>query len=441
MTPETRYASSDGINIAYQVVGKGPIDLVVVPGWMSNIEVFWEEPSVARFYMRLAEFSRLLLFDKRGTGLSDRITDVSTLEQRMDDVRAVMDAVGSKRAALLGYSEGGPMCALFAATYPERVTALIMVGSYARRIKAPDYPAGAEDRFIDAFLHSIEHEWGTAVGLDIRAPSTVDDPRFRQWWARFLRQSASPSAALALTRANLQIDIRHVLPSIRVPALILHARGDRTTSVESGRYLAQNIPGAKLVVYESDDHLPFCVGADTILQNVQEFLTGVRPMTANDRVLGTILFTDIVDSTRLAIERGDQRWTDLLNAHHGAIRSELMRFRGREIGTAGDGFVAMFDGPARAIQCASAVRAAVRELGLRIRLGLHTGECETRGEAVTGLALHIAARISALAPADDIVVSRTVKDLVAGSGIAFDDYGVHALKGVPDEWRLYRVVN
>ncbi|HJS30670.1 MAG TPA: alpha/beta hydrolase, partial [Alphaproteobacteria bacterium] len=209
MTPETRYASSDGINIAYQVVGKGPIDLVVVPGWMSNIEVFWEEPSVARFYMRLAEFSRLLLFDKRGTGLSDRITDVSTLEQRMDDVRAVMDAVGSKRAALLGYSEGGPMCALFAATYPERVTALIMVGSYARRIKAPDYPAGAEDRFIDAFLHSIEHEWGTAVGLDIRAPSTVDDPRFRQWWARFLRQSASPSAALALTRANLQIDIRH----------------------------------------------------------------------------------------------------------------------------------------------------------------------------------------------------------------------------------------
>jgi class 3 adenylate cyclase len=369
------------------------------------------------------------------------VTDVSTLEQRMDDVRAVMDAVGSKRAALLGYSEGGPMCALFAATYPERVTALIMVGSYARRTKAPDYPAGADDSFIGAFLHSIEHEWGTAVGLDIRAPSMVDDPRFRQWWARFLRQSASPSAALALTRANTEIDIRHVLPSIRVPTLILHAGGDRTTSVENGRYLARNIPGAKLVVYDSDDHLPFCVGADTIVQNVQEFLTGVRPVTASDRVLGTILFTDIVDSTRLAIERGDQRWTDLLNAHHAAVRAELMRFRGREIGTAGDGFVAIFDGPARAIQCADAVRASVHDLGLRIRLGLHTGECEMRGQAVTGLALHIAARISALAPADGIVVSRTVKDLVAGSGIAFDDFGVHALKGVPDDWQLYRVAN
>jgi pimeloyl-ACP methyl ester carboxylesterase len=441
MVPETKYARSGDVNVAYQIVGDGPLDLVLVPGWVSNIDVFWEEPKVARFLRGLAGYARLILFDKRGTGLSDRVTDTPTLEERMDDVRAVMDAAGSERAALVGYSEGGPMCALFAATYPERTTALVMIGSYARRYRAPDYLMGPEPAEMEAFIASVEQCWGTPFALEARAPSALGDERFRQWWARYLRMSASPAAASALTRANWQIDVRHVLPTIRVPTLVLHATGDLTVEVEHGRYLAAHIPGAELVEFESDDHLPWLVGSETILRTIQEFLTGAPPVAISDRILCTIMFTDIVGSTEAAVAHGDQDWTDLLDAHHDAIRIELEAFHGREINTTGDGFVAVFDGPARAIQCAVAAREAVRRLGLDIRVGLHTGECEVDGDTLTGVALHVAARVSALAPSREVLVSRTVKDLVAGSGIAFEDFGVHDLKGVPDDWQLYRVVS
>ncbi len=439
MTPETHYTDCDGVNIAYQVVGEGPIDLVLVPGWVSNIEIFWEEPRMNRFLRRLAGFARLILFDKRGTGLSDRVTDTPTLEERMADVRAVMDAVGSERAAVVGYSEGGPMCALFAETWPERTIGLVMIGSYARRSRAPDYPFGPEPAVHEKFINSLAASWPSDTLLDIRAPSVVGDERFTQWWTRFLRMSASPGAAVAMTRANNEIDIRHVLPTIQVPTLVVHAKGDRTCEIGHGRYIAENIPGAKFVEIDSDDHLPWLAGAEEILLSVQEFLTGSRPKMAGDRVLSTIMFTDIVGSTEIAADRGDRAWGDLLEAHNALVRQELAAYSGKEINTTGDGFVMAFDGPARAVRCAEALGEAVGGIGIDIRAGIHTGECELADGELSGLALHIAARISDIAPAREIVVSRTVKDLVAGSGLAFEDFGVHALKGVPDEWQLYRV--
>ena len=439
MTPETHYTNCDGVNIAYQCVGDGPIDLVLVPGWVSNIEILWEEPGMNRFLRRIADFSRLILFDKRGTGLSDRVTDTPTLEERMSDVRAVMDAVGSERAALVGYSEGGPMCALFAATWPERTIGLVMIGSYARRTRAPDYPFGPEPAAHEKFIASLASNWPSDSLLDMRAPSVVGDERFTRWWTRYLRMSASPGAAVAMTRANNEIDIRHVLPSVTVPTLIVHAKGDRTCEIGHGRFLAENISGARFVEIESDDHLPWLKGADTILRVVQEFLTGNRPADASDRVLSTIMFTDIVGSTRIAVERGDRDWGDLRDAHDSVVRQELAAFNGKEINTTGDGFVMAFDGPARAVRCAEALGAAVGDIGIDIRAGIHTGECELANGELSGLALHIAARIADIAPASEIVVSRTVKDLVAGSGLEFEDFGLHALKGVPDEWRLYRV--
>jgi pimeloyl-ACP methyl ester carboxylesterase len=435
MTPDTKYASSGGINIAYQVIGDGPIDLVLVPGWVSNIEVFWEEPNFARFLLELSSFCRLILFDKRGTGLSDRVVDVSTLEQRMDDVRAVLDAIGSKRAALLGYSEGGPMCALFAATYPERTSALIMIGSYARRLRAADYPFGPTPEQHESWLKEITREWGGPVGLEDRAPTLANDLRFRQWWSHFLRASCSPSAVIALTRANSEIDIRHVLPSIRIPALILHGSGDKTMDIGHSHYIARQIPGAKLAIIDSVDHLPFGSGSAEIVSQVREFLTGHKHEHQSDTVLSTILFTDIVGSTEKVIAAGDRQWTDLLEAHNTAVRRELATYRGREVSTTGDGFIAIFDGPARAVRCAFAAKEAVRHVGIEIRSGIHTGECEMRHDSISGLSVHIAARIAALASASNVVVSRTVKDLVGGSGISFDDLGDHTLKGVPDPWR------
>ena len=439
MKPETCYARSGDVNIAYQVVGEGPLDLVLVPGWMSNIEVFWEEPLAVRFFERLASFSRLILFDKRGTGLSDRVADVPNLETRMDDVRAVLDAVGSSRAALLGYSEGGPMCALFAATYPDRTTALIMIGSYARRIWASDYPCGIARAVWDDFADSVVREWGGPVGLDVRAPSVASDPRFRDWWARYLRQSGSPATGRSVLLMNAEIDVRHVLPAIRVPTLILHNVNEQTIPVEAGRHLARHIPNAKYVELPGVDHLPFVGNADAILDEIEEFLTGTRRGVEPDRVLATVLFTDIVDATRKASEVGDRRWRDLLEAHHGAVREELGRFRGREIDTAGDGFLAAFDGPARAVRAASAIRGNVRRLGLEIRAGLHTGECEIMGAKLSGVAVHIGARIASLAGAGEVLVSSTVHDLVAGSGLRFADRGLHTLKGVPGDWRVYAV--
>jgi len=437
MTPETRYAKSGDVNIAYQVVGDGPRDLILVPGWLSNIEVLWEEPAVARFLRRLASFSRLILFDKRGTGLSDRMGDLPSLETRMDDVRAVMDAVGSERAALCGYSEGGVMCALFAATYPSRTTGLVMIGSYSRLQMAPDYPWGRSEEAQEHWLEAIQRDWGGPVGLDARAPSFANDERARQWWSRFLRMSASPGAASALTRMNYEIDIRNVLPVIRVPTLILHAVADLAVSVSASRYMAERIPGARLVELPGTDHLPWGADADAILDEIEEFLTGERHSAEPDRILATILFTDIVGSTDRAAALGDQRWRDLLESFYVQARRELRQHRGVEIGTAGDAVLATFDGPARGIRCARNIADSVHALGIDVRTGLHTGECELMGDNIGGIAVHTAARIAALAQPAEVLVSHTVKDLVAGSGIRFDVRGTHTLKGVPGEWPLF----
>jgi pimeloyl-ACP methyl ester carboxylesterase len=440
-TPETRYAKSGEVNIAYQVVGGGSRDLIVVPGWLSNIEVFWEEPAVARFLHRLASFSRLILFDKRGTGLSDRLGDLPNLETRMDDVRAVMDAIGSERAALCGYSEGGVMCALFAATYPTRTSALTMIGSYARLQPTPDHPWARPLQAQEQWLDTIQRDWGGPVGLDLRAPSVAHDEHVRHWWARFLRMSASPAAAVALTRMNYEIDIRHVLPAIRVPTLILHSAGDRTIDVQASRYMAQRIPGAKYVELPGVDHLPWAADADAILDEIEEFLTGVRHGPEPDRILATVLFSDIVGSTDRAAALGDRRWRDLLESYYGVVRRELGRFRGLEVDTAGDGVLATFDGPARAIRCGRSIIEAVRSVGIDVRAGLHTGECELMGGKVGGIAVHTCARVAALARAGEVLVSHTVKDLVAGSGIQFESRGTHTLKGVPGEWPLFAVVS
>jgi pimeloyl-ACP methyl ester carboxylesterase len=439
MLPQTRYARSGGVNIAYQVVGDGPIDLVLVPGWVSNLDVFWEEPTMARLLTRLASFSRLILFDKRGTGLSDRVSDMPSLEVRMDDVRAVMDAVGSQRAALFGYSEGGAMCILFAATYPDRASALIMGGAFARRTKATDYPWGPAPEQQSALVDEMERDWGGPVGIEDRSPSLVHDQRYRHWWARWLRSSASPAAAATLMRMNMEIDVRHVLPAVRVPTLVLHSVNDRVIDVGAGRYLAERIPGAKLVELQGIDHVPWGCDSDVIVDEIEEFLTGTRHGPEPDRVLATVLFTDIVGATEVAARVGDRSWHDLLDSHHALVRRELGQFRGREIDTAGDGFLATFDGPARAVRCACAISKAVRALGLEIRCGLHTGECELMGDKLGGIAVHTGARVAARARTGEVLVSSTVKDLVAGSGLLFQDRGVQSLKGIPGEWRLFAV--
>jgi pimeloyl-ACP methyl ester carboxylesterase len=441
--PETRYARSGDVHIAYQVVGEGTLDLVFVMGWVSNLDWFWEEPSFARFLRRLASFSRLILFDKRGTGLSDRVPDgdLPTLEQRMDDVRAVMDAAGSARAALIGVSEGGPLCLLFGATYPERTEALVVVGSYARRLRAEDYPWGTPRDERDRFMEEVRSTWGGPVGIELRAPSRCTDESFRRWWASYLRMSASPGAAYTLTRMNAEIDVRAVLPSVRVPTLVVHRTGDRSLSVEGARYMAERIPGARLVELPGDDHLPFVGDQDEILDAIEEFLTGVPPAARPDRVLATVLFTDVVGSTERAVALGDRRWREVLADHHRLGRREVERFRGREIDTTGDGFLATFDGPVRAIRCAQACIAAARSLDLELRAGVHTGEIELMDGGVGGLGVHIGARVAAEAGPGKVLVSRTVTDLVAGSGIAFEERGVRSLKGVPGEWPLFAVAS
>jgi pimeloyl-ACP methyl ester carboxylesterase len=439
MTPETKYAKSGDVYIAYQVVGDGPRDLVFVPPFVSHVELYWEEPSLVRFLNRLASFSRLILFDKRGTGLSDRVSHhaLPDLEQRMDDVRAVLGAVGSQGAALLGPSEGGPMSALFAATYPERTTALMLYGTFASTIRDAAYPWAMDPEERRRVIEAIPQTWGQGLYVDLLAPSRSADRQFRHWWARLERLGASPGAAMALRRMNGHIDLRPVLPAIRVPTLILHRSGDRDSSVEEGRYLAARIPGAKFVELHGIDHLPWVGDQDAVLDEVEEFLTGVRQGPEPDRVLATVLFTDIVSSTERAAELGDQGWRHLLESYYGIVRRELARFRGREIDTAGDGFLATFDGPARGIRCACTIRDAVRMLGIKIRAGLHTGECEVMGNKLVGIAVHIGARVAARAEPDEVLVSSTVKDLVSGSGIDFIERGTHPLKGVPGEWRLF----
>ena len=434
--PETQYARSGDVFVAYQVLGHGPLDLVFIPGFVSHVEHWWEAPPITRLMQRLASFSRLILFDKRETGLSDRVAGIATLEERMDDVRAVMDTVGSEQAAVFGISEGGPMSILFAATYPERTSALVVYGSFPEFSYWIPTPEALEH-----LLTKIEQGWGTCVTLPMFAPSFVEDAQFRHWWARFERSGASPGAVKALMRMNSEINISHVLPTIRVPTLILHRAEDTAVAVEGSRFMAERIPGAKYVELSGRDHVPMLGDADAILDEIEEFLTGTRLGAETDRVVLTVLFTDIVGSTDRAAELGDRRWRDLLDSHRMVMRRELARFRGREVATTGDGFLATFDGPARAIRCAIGARAAVRQLGLEIRAGLHTGECELLGEDVGGIAVHIGARVAASARPGEVLVSSTVKDLVAGSGLQFEDRGTHTLKGIPDEWRLLAVVS
>ena len=439
--PETRYARSGEISVAYQVVGGKPFDLIWVPGWISNVEESWEVPEYAHFLHRLASFSRLILFDKRGTGLSDRVSNdrLPTLEQRMDDVRAVLDAVGSERAAIVGASEGGNLSILFAATHPERVHALVLVAVYAKRLWSPDYPWAPTPEQREQDTQLIEREWAGEMDVSQLAPSAAADPALMRRITTFFRRSASPGAAVALNRMNAQIDTRSVLPTIRVPTLVIQRAGDREVNAAEERWIASQIPNAKYVELAGDDHLPWLGDSDALLDEVEEFLTGIRRGPDPDRILATVLFTDIVGSTERAAELGDRRWRELLAAHHATVRHQLEHWRGQEIDTAGDGFLASFDGPARAIRCACAIRDQVRTLGLEIRAGLHTGECERVGVKLVGLAVQTGARVAARAGPSEVLVSRTVKDLVAGSGIEFEARGTHSLKGVPGEWELFSV--
>ncbi len=435
MQPVTRYDKSGDVNVAYQVFGEGAVNLVLAPFFVSNVENYWDLPDLARWLLRLASYARVVMFDKRGTGMSDRVAELPGLDQRIDDLRAVMDAAGMEQAALLGISEGGPLCALFAATYPDRCRALVLYGSFARF--SSWFPT---EESLEQFLGYIDQAWGSGASLPFFAPSVANDPATQQWFGRFERLGASPAAVKALMRMNSQIDISAIVPTIRVPTLVIHRTEDVTINVEGGRYLAEHIPGARYIELPGKDHPPW-IGdnADEISDAIEEFLTGARPPVTVDRVLATVLFTDIVGSTEKAAALGDRRWRDLLDTHHATIRRNLARFRGREIKTTGDGILATFDGPARGVRCACAIAEEIRPLGIDVRGGLHTGECEMIGDDVGGIVVHIGARVAALAGAGEVLVSSTVKDLVAGSGLRFGDRGSQSLKGVPGEWRIFAV--
>lgn len=440
MRPETRYAQSGDIGIAYQVLGEGKMDVVVAFQFVSHLDLLWENPAEAAFMRRLASFARVILFDRRGVGLSDPAGGAPTLEERMDDLRAVMDAAGSQRAALVGMSEGATMSMLFAATYPERVTALVLWGAMARSTAAPDYPWAPEREAVEeAQEELVGPMWGQGATLDIFAPSLAGDPRAREFQARFERQAASPMRVQQLFEMFLDTDVRGALPLIQAPTLVMHRRGDRAVNYRAARWLSEQIEGAELVEFEGADHFPWVGDSERPLAAIEEFLTGVRPGPATERVLATVLFTDIVDSTRLATEMGDRRWRELLERHQELVREQLRRFEGREIKTTGDGFLATFDGPTRAAECARAIADAMPSLGIEVRAGLHTGEVELMGSDVGGIAVHVAARIAALAGARTVLASRTVRDLAAGSGVEFAPFGRHELKGVPDEWDVYSV--
>ena len=433
MQPATHYAKSGDVHVAYQVFGEGR-DLVMAPGFVSHIENYWDEPRLARWLSELGGFCRVILFDKRGTGLSDRVASLPAMDERMDDVRAVMDAVGIERAAQFGISEGGSLAALFAASHPERTQSLILYGAFARFLHWI-----STDEEFDALISYIDEHWGSGASLPNFAPSKANDAALQQWWGKFERLGASPSAAIALMRMNREIDISGILHSIQVPTLVLHLTDDTLVSVEGGRELAAGIPHARLVEFPGTDHLLFLDAGDWILAEMREFLTGSRLSTVTDRVLATVVFTDIVGSTARAESRGDLAWCDLLETHDKTVRQELSRFRGKEVKTLGDGFLATFDGPARAIHCAGAIRDSLRRLDVPVRIGVHTGEVELTDDDVRGIAVHIASRVARLGGGDDVLVSRTVKDLVAGSGLKFENFGTHALKGIPDEWQIFRV--
>ncbi|CAN5144779.1 adenylate/guanylate cyclase domain-containing protein [soil metagenome] len=436
MRAPIRYARSGAVNIAYQVTGDGPFDLVLVPGFFSHLEIDWEHPSMAHLLDRLGSFARLIRFDKRGTGLSDRTVGLPDFDARMDDVRAVMDAAESEQAALFGYSEGGPLCVLFAATYPERTRALVLYGTYAkRRDPDDDYPWAPTREARQQHAEELESTWGENVDISRMSPNA--DEALSAWYQRRGRASLSPAAARDLILMNSLADVRDVLPTVQCPTLVLHRTGDRDSRPEEGRYIADRIPGATYVELEGDDHLP-AVRPDEILDEVEEFLTGVRPAPSSNRVLATVLFTDLVGSTARAEALGDAAWVSLLSSHNDAVRRALSRFAGEEIDTAGDGFLAAFDGPARAIRCALEIREALRGLGLDVRAGVHTGEVERPAlEKPRGIAVHLGARVMSLAAAGEILVSSTTRDLVAGSGLEFDDRGEHELKGIEGPRRVF----
>jgi class 3 adenylate cyclase len=444
--PETRYALSGDVHIAYQVVGDGPPDLVFIPSLTHHVELVWENPPQARFFGRLASIGRLLLFDKRGTGMSDRVVGTPPLEVRMDDIRAVMDAAGSERAVLCGLGDGGPLCALFAATYPERTTALVLINTAPRYVRSPELPwlptRAEREREIDGALHTWGDPEASAERFALGSPSATEEER--RGFSRVMRVSVSPGSAAAYLRMNLDVDITGVLPLIRVPTLVMYRAEIEVLDVRTGRYLAEHIPGARLVELPGRDFAPQLGDPDRFFAELESFLQEVVKGEAweaePDRVLATVLFTDIVDSTARAAELGDRAWRQLLQQHHETVRSQLSRFRGKEMDTAGDGFFATFDGPARAIRCAFAIQDTVRELDLEVRAGLHTGECELVDGKAGGIAVHIGARVASLAEPGEVLVSGTVKDLVSGSGIEFEDRGEHKLKGISDAWRLFAVI-
>jgi pimeloyl-ACP methyl ester carboxylesterase len=434
MESPIKYARSGDVHIAYRVYGDGPRDIVLIPGTLSHVELLWEVPTNEHLLKRLTAFARVVVFDKRGQGLSDRVAE-QTLEERVGDVRAVMDAAGSERATIYGWSEGGPMCLMFAATHPARTSALILFGTFASMRKEP---WGVTREVFDQFLERMEAYWGEGALLRLNAPSRREDAAFLQWFARIERAAASPGSVLALFRANYEIDVRHLLATIQAPTLVLHRAGDELVPIRAGRYLAEHIPAAKFVEVPGSDHMVLDQETqDFIADEIEEFITGTRHHLEPDRVLATVMFADIVRSTERAAELGDARWRELLNSYYAVLRKELTAFRGREINTTGDGLLATFDGPARAIKCARSVCERMRRLGLQVRVGLHTGECELIGGDIGGIAVHIAARVAAAAESDEVMVSSTVKDLVAGSGLQFADRGVHNLKGIPGEWRLF----
>ena len=436
--PDISYVDSDGVSIAYTVIGDGPIDLLCLPGFVSHLEVLLEAPGAETYFGGLASFSRLIMFDKRGQGLSDRPPGPPMLEQSAADARAVLKAVGSERAAVYGVSEGGPMALLLAASHPDLVSHLVLYGTWARILKAPDNPSGFEPEQFERFVEFARRDWGGPVALGLWAPELADNPEIQQWWAKLLRLGTSPSGAEAVIRLYVDIDVRAVLPAITAPTLVLHRTGDRMVPVEQGRLIAEGIEGARFVEVAGNSHLPL-QRPEEIVGEIEEFLTGTRREREPDRMLATVMFTDIVDSTKRAAQMGDRGWRELLRRHDDLMRRQLQRYRGREVKTMGDGFLATFDGPARAIECAASARDAIRQLGVEIRAGLHTGEVEVIGEDIGGIAVNIGARVGAAAGPGEVLVSRTVTDLVAGSGISFDERGAHSLKGVPGQWELYAV--
>ena len=440
MRPKTNYTKSGTLNIAYQVIGKGPIDLVFVPGWVSNIDLMWDDPKMSDFLTKLTSFTRLILFDKRGTGLSDRLSEVSTLEERMDDINSVMDAVDCEKAVLFGHSEGGTASALFAATYPQRTVALVTFGIFAKRKYAVDYPWAPKDEDRKSFYQIIEEEWGNAkkMGLEWIMPSMADDKNYYEWFTRYLCSAASPGAALSLALMNANADITNILSSIKVPTLVLNRTGDKDAKIEEAKYIANRIPNAKFVELPGNDHLFWVGDSYSVIAEIEEFITGVRPTEIFDRVLSTILFTDIVSSTIHLSIQGDKKWMNVLGQHNQIVRKEINRFNGKEIKSTGDGFLATFDGPSKAIRCAASIREKVKILNIEITAGIHTGECEIYdANDIGGIAVHIAARVLSKAEPNQILITMTVKHLLGGAGLEFTDLGEVSLKGIEEDYRLY----